>query len=103
MYLDYSESQAEGNIPMTMEDWAKKLEAFLQFNEKDILNHPGKVSQKIAKTFAETEFEKYRIVQDRLYESDFDRHVKRDLERVKQQTQLEFEEKEIVKTDAETY
>lgn len=76
MYLDYAESQAERNIPMTMEDWAKKLNAFLKFNERDILEHPGKVAHEIAKAFAESEFEKYRVVQDRLYESDFDKVVK---------------------------
>ncbi|MBF0159941.1 MAG: virulence RhuM family protein [Magnetococcales bacterium] len=77
MYLDYAESQAERNIPMTMADWATKLNAFLQFNERDILDHPGKVSQAVARAFAESEFEKYRIVQDRLFESDFDRHIKK--------------------------
>jgi hypothetical protein len=76
MYLDYAEDQAELNIPMTMEDWAKKLNAFLQFNERDILDNPGKVSQEVARAFAESEFEKYRIVQDSLFESDFDRHMK---------------------------
>jgi hypothetical protein len=80
MYLDYAESQAERKIPMTMKDWANKLNAFLQFNERDILENPGKVSQEVAKTFAESEFEKYRIVQDRLFESDFDRHIKKALE-----------------------
>lgn len=80
MYLDYAESQAERKIPMSMEDWAKKLDAFLQFNEREILDNPGKVSQKVAKAFAESEFEKYRIVQDRLFESDFDRHIKKTLE-----------------------
>ena len=77
MYLDYAESQAERNIPMTMADWASKLNAFLQFNEKEILGNAGKVTQAIAKAFAESEFEKYRIVQDRLFESDFDRAVKK--------------------------
>ena len=80
MYLDYAEDQAERGIPMTMQDWASKLNAFLQFNERDILDHPGKVSQAVAKAFAESEFEKYRIVQDRLFESDFDRLVKKTLE-----------------------
>ena len=79
MYLDYAEDQAERNIPMTMKDWAGKLNAFLQFNERDILDHPGKVSQAVAKAFAESEFEKYRVVQDRLFESDFDRHIKKAL------------------------
>ena len=80
MYLDYAEDQAERSIPMTMEDWAKKLNAFLKFNERDILDNPGNVSQEVAKAFAESEFEKYRIVQDRLFESDFDRHIKKMLE-----------------------
>jgi len=77
MYLDYAETQAERNIPMTMKDWAEKLNAFLQFNEKDILNNTGKVTQAIAKLFAESEFEKYRIVQDKLFESDFDKAIKK--------------------------
>ena len=80
MYLDYAEDRASRNIPMTMKDWAEKLNAFLQFNERDILNHPGKVSKEVAKAFAESEFEKYRIVQDHLFESDFDKHVKRAIE-----------------------
>jgi hypothetical protein len=80
MYLDYAEDQAERNIPMTMEDWAGKLNAFLQFNEREILDNPGKVTQEIAKAFAESEFEKYRVVQDRLFESDFDKQIKRLLE-----------------------
>lgn len=79
MYLDYAESQAEKNIPMTMNDWATKLNAFLQFNEKEILSSAGKVTQAIAKAFAESEFEKYRIVQDKLFESDFDKVVKKAL------------------------
>jgi hypothetical protein len=77
MYLDYAETQAERNIPMTMNDWAGKLNAFLQFNEKDILSNAGKVTQAIAKSFAESEFDKYRIVQDKLFESDFDKAVKK--------------------------
>lgn len=80
MYLDYAEDQAERNIPMTMEDWAGKLNAFLQFNEREILDNPGKVTQEIAKAFAESEFEKYRVVQDKLFESDFDKQIKRLLE-----------------------
>ena len=76
MYLDYAETQAERNIPMTMKDWTGKLNAFLQFNEKDILKNAGKVTQAIAKAFAESEFEKYRIVQDKLFESDFDKAIK---------------------------
>lgn len=80
MYLDYAEDQAERNIPMTMEDWAGKLNAFLRFNEREILDHTGTVTQEIAKAFAESEYEKYRVVQDRLFESDFDRHIKKLLE-----------------------
>jgi hypothetical protein len=73
MYLDYAEYQTLRNIPMTMEDWKKRLDAFLKFNEEEILNDAGKVTHEIAKSFAESEFEKYRIVQDRLFESDFDK------------------------------
>jgi hypothetical protein len=80
MYLDYAEDRASRNIPMTMRDWADKLNAFLRFNERDILNNPGKVSKEVAKAFAESEFEKYRVVQDRLFESDFDKHIKQALE-----------------------
>jgi hypothetical protein len=83
MYLDYAEDQAERNIPMTMEDWATKLNAFLKFNNREVLDNPGKVTQEIAKAFAESEFEKYRIVQDRLFESDFDRQVKNLLNRAR--------------------
>ena len=76
MYLDYAEDQAERAMPMTMADWAKKLDAFLQFNERDLLDHPGQVTAAIAKAFAEGQFEKYRVIQDRLFESDFDRAIK---------------------------
>ena len=75
MYLDYAEDQAKRRIPLTMADWAAKLNAFLQFNERDILDNPGKVTMTVAKAFAESEFEKYRIVQDQLFESDFDRAI----------------------------
>jgi hypothetical protein len=77
MYLDYAEDQAERGIPMTMLDWAQKLNAFLQFNQREILDNPGLISAEIAKSFAESEFEKYRIVQDKLYESDFDKAMKK--------------------------
>lgn len=75
MYLDYAEDQAERHIPMTMEDWKEKLDVFLQFNERDVLNNPGKVSHKVAESFAFSEFEKYRIIQDKLFESDFDKFM----------------------------
>ena len=76
MYLDYAELQARNRKVMNMQDWIQKLDAFLQFNEREILDNPGKISAEIAKSFAESEFEKYRIVQDRLFESDFDRVIK---------------------------
>ena len=75
MYLDYAERQARRHIPMTMEDWAAKLDVFLQFNEEEILHDKGRVSAEIAKSFAESEFEKYRVIQDKLFESDFDKLV----------------------------
>lgn len=75
MYLDYATRQARRHIPMTMADWASKLDAFLQFNDAEILHDKGKVTAAIAKTFAESEFEQYRIIQDRLYQSDFDKLV----------------------------
>jgi hypothetical protein len=60
-----------------MEDWARRLDKFLEADDRDILQNSGKVTALMAKTFAESEFEKYRIVQDRLFESDFDREIKR--------------------------
>lgn len=75
-YLDMAEMQALRKIPMTMEDWEKRLNGFLKLWDREILQNAGKVTAELAKTHAETEFEKYRIVQDRLFESDFDRHVK---------------------------
>lgn len=75
MYLDYATRQARRHIPMTMADWASKLDAFLQFNDADILQDKGKVTAAIAKAFAESEFEQYRIIQDKLYQSDFDKLI----------------------------
>ena len=75
LYLDYAELQAERHIPMSMEDWAKRLDGFLEFNGNELLIGPGKISAEQAKLHAETEFEKYRIVQDRLFQSDFDRFM----------------------------
>ena len=77
MYLDYAIRQARRHIPMTMADWASKLDAFLQFNDAEILRDKGKVTAVIAKAFAESEFEQYRVLQDRLYQSDFDRLMAR--------------------------
>ncbi|MCK5296765.1 MAG: virulence RhuM family protein [Alphaproteobacteria bacterium] len=79
-YLDLAEYRAMRNIPMTMEDWAKRLDLFLEFNEQNILKDSGKISAKIAKDHATTEFEKFRIIQDRLFESDFDKELE-DLEK----------------------
>lgn len=75
MYLDYAEYQASRHIPMTMQDWSQRLNRFLEFNEHEILLDTGRVTHEIAKAFAESEFEKYRVVQDRLFESDFDRFL----------------------------
>lgn len=75
LYLDYAELQAERKIPMSMDDWAKRLDGFLEFNGNELLIGPGKISAEQAKLHAETEYEKYRIIQDRLYESDFDRFL----------------------------
>jgi hypothetical protein len=76
-YLELAEERALRKIPMTMEDWAIRLDKFLELTEREILQDSGKVTAQIAKDFAESEFEKYRIVQDRLFESDFDREIKR--------------------------
>jgi hypothetical protein len=73
MYLDYANRQAKKYIPMTMEDWKTKLDVFLQFNEEQIGDGVGRVSHEIAKAFAESEFEKYRVIQDKMYKSDFDK------------------------------
>ena len=75
LYLDYAELQAERKIPMSMEDWAKRLDGFLEFNGNELLTGSGKIREEQAKLHAETEYEKYRMIQDRLYESDFDRFV----------------------------
>jgi len=77
MYLDYAEMQANNRTVMHMKDWVEKLDAFLKFNEKDILDNLGSVSAEVAQSFAESEFEKYRTIQDAHLESDFDRHVKK--------------------------
>ncbi len=76
-YLDLAEERAKRKIPMTMEDWSKRLDLFLEFDEREILKNAGKITMQIAKEFAESEFEKYRIVQDRLFESDFDKLVEK--------------------------
>ena len=75
MYLDYATRQARRHIPMTMADWAEKLDGFLKFNDAEILQDKGRVTAEMAKAFAEKEFELYRPIQDRLYQSDFDRFL----------------------------
>lgn len=75
-YLELAENRAKRKIPMTMEDWATRLDKFLEFDERDVLQNAGKISAKIAKDYAVSEFEKYRIIQDRLFESDFDKEIK---------------------------
>jgi len=77
MYLDYAENQAARQIPMKMSDWVNRIDAFLQFNEYDILKDAGKISHEIAVKLADEEYEKFRVVQDQYYESDFDEEVKR--------------------------
>lgn len=77
MFLDYAENQAARQIPMRMKDWVEKLDAFLKFNEYDILQNAGKVSHEVAKALAEEEFSKFRVIQDQSYESDFERATKK--------------------------
>lgn len=74
-YLDLAEERAERHIPMTMEDWAKRLDLFLMADDRDLLQDSGRITAEIAKAKAETEFEKYRIVQDQLFMSDFDKYM----------------------------
>lgn len=77
MYLDYAENQAARQIPMKMADWVQKLDAFLQFNEYEILDHAGKVSHEVAQKLAEEAYKKFRVDQDKKFESDFDKEVKK--------------------------
>ncbi len=72
-YLDLAEMRAEEQIPMTMEDWAEQFEGILRLSKKEILTHAGTISAKIAEQHALSEFERYRVGQDQLYQSDFDR------------------------------
>ncbi|HLG03199.1 MAG TPA: virulence RhuM family protein, partial [Bacteroidia bacterium] len=77
MYLDYAENQAARQIPMKMTDWVTKLDAFLQFNEYQILKDAGKIRHEVAVKLAENEYDKFRVIQDRSFESDFDKEVKK--------------------------
>ncbi len=81
-YLDFAESMTQRKIPLTMQDWEKRLNSFIEMFEYGLLKDAGKVSAEMAKIFAETEFEKYRIIQDRFFESDFDRYIREIEERV---------------------
>ena len=73
--LEFAESRAKRHIPMTMEDWSKRIDAYLTSDERPLLNNAGSVSHEEAVSHAETEFERYRIVQDRLFRSDFDKYL----------------------------
>ena len=77
MYLDYAENQAKKQIPMKMKDWINKLDAFLEFNEYEILQGGGNVSAKVAKELAYKEYDKFRIEQDKEYKSDFDKEAEK--------------------------
>jgi len=83
MYLDYAANQAARHIPMKMTDWATKLDAFLTFNEYEILKNAGKVSHAVAKALAEREYDTFRVVQDRDFESDFEREATRVIAKAK--------------------
>ena len=76
-YLDVAEDMAQRKIPMSMQDWENRLNRFIEATDREVLQDAGKVTAEIAKAHAESEFEKYRIVQDRLFESDFDRLLKK--------------------------
>lgn len=77
-FLDLAEERAKRHIPMTMEDWATRIDRFLEGDDRPILDDAGHVSAEYAKEYAESEFEKYRVIQDRLFESDFDRLINGD-------------------------
>ena len=77
MYLDYAENQAARQIPMRMADWVQKLNAFLQFNEYEVLTNAGSVSHEVAKQIAHERYEQFRVTQDQTFESDFEREAKR--------------------------
>jgi hypothetical protein len=77
MYLDYAENQAKRNIQMTMKEWAEKLDGFLKFNDYNVLKDAGKITHEIAVSLAEKEYGKYYIIQDKNYESDFDKEIQK--------------------------
>ena len=77
MYLDYAENQAARQIPMRMADWVSRIDAFLEFNEYDVLINAGSVSAEVAKRLAEEQYSTFRFQQDRKFESDFEEEIKR--------------------------
>ena len=77
MYLDFAEKQASRQIPMNMKDWAERLDAFLQFYDYSVLKNAGSISAEIAKKLATEQYEKFRVIQDDDFESDFDKEIKR--------------------------
>jgi hypothetical protein len=82
MYLDYAENQAARQIPMKMADWVVKVDAFLQFNEYDVLANAGKVAAGVAKRLAEEQYDKFRVRQDREFESDFEAQIEKEVKRI---------------------
>jgi hypothetical protein len=94
MYLDYAENQAERGIVMYMKNWVAKLDAFLKFNEHEILNHAGKISHEVAQVLAVKEYEIYKKQQNRLAESDFDKEIKKYIEEIEITTQAVLRKKE---------
>ena len=95
-YLDLAEERAKRKMPMTMEDWSKRLDLFLEFDEREVLQDAGEVTAKITKEFAESEFEKYHLVQDRLFKADFDKLLE-------QQTVLTDQDSEVYSSDKDCY
>jgi hypothetical protein len=95
-YLDLAESRAKRKIPMTMEDWAKRLNEFLKFDDREILQNAGRISAEAAKLHTESEFEKYRIIQDCLFESDFDKSLKALEQQMSQKLPATAEESAVV-------
>lgn len=83
MYLDYAEIQAQKGVAMKMKDWVEKLDAFLRFNEREILKDNGTISHEVAIALAEGEYEKFRVIKDKNYISDFDMEVKKIAEKRK--------------------
>ena len=77
MYLDYAENQAARQIPMRMAEWVRRLDAFLKFNEYEVLTNAGSVSAEVAKRLAEEQYATFRIRQDKRFESDFEKEIKR--------------------------